>query len=64
MYNVQDGPFPYTGKTLPKALGVLPPHVVVVAWGRYAPQITNPDVYKPMGCTVGYRTWHPMGYHL
>ena len=49
-----------TGKTLQNALGRFYLHVIiVVAWG-VAPQITNPDAHKSMGCAVGYRTGNPM----
>jgi len=39
----QFAPFPYTGKTLPKALGEFAPHVaVVVGWGGLAPPSSSP----------------------
>ena len=41
------------------------PHVVI-AWVGFAPQITNQDEHKSMGCTMGctmgYRTGHPAAY--
>ena len=43
-------------------LGGFTPMSLYCWLGEVYPQITNPDVYKPMGCTVRYPTGHSMGY--
>ena len=51
--HVQDAPFPYAGKMLPKALGGGYCHRVGTL-GCYPPQSATPGLHKPMGCTVVY----------